>query len=761
MTEKNPSAPPIKNYGDEIFQNRLKSRYDELYMLYSTIYHDDKMFDLLISMLYELYTKRPEKQKKLDTSRLNEPKWYCKNDSIAVQFYAEKFAGNLKKIETKIDYLKKLGVKIIHILPLLKSPKGKSDGGFACSDYRNVREDLGTIDDLEHLINMLHENGMCFAMDFIINHTSDEHEWAKKAKKGEIEYQKRYYFYDSWYEPNQFDSYGNMGHFFGDMAPDNFTFVPECQKIVMTTFYSYQWDLNYSNPIVFHQMLNNILYLMNLGVDIIIFNATQNLWKKPGTGCRNLPQAYLIIRMIDIAMEIVCPAGAALYDIKRHKKQNQENNHNIHLNSNTFVSNENALLIDDESESENEQDFIITDSGVITVETHAGKINSHSNENLEEEEKEEDLDIDFDFSIEIGKIHFNHGWIPRLWASLAFGSVHSISYSINVICNRFAGDCYLVRVHEHDDINWGYGFDVENSSLIGNGKGSPDGFRGGIISQYRYLNDFYQGNMPGTFSRGITFAEDIVTGKARICGTTASLLGLESALDDEKNINQKIQLKKEENKALCNSLIQKLNNTKRDIQAAIDRILLLHAVTFSMPCIATIYSGDEIGLLNDYSYVNYPDICQDTRYLQRGNFDWESAKLIDTDKDSYQAKIFNGLKELIDARLKCPYFAENEKTIFFKNYSKNEYFQNDQKNIYQVSQEYEIDDTLLIFKRLRKGGKFLIFVFNFCQNRRPVHISQKFLSGKFREIITGKIYDQINDFSIQGYGYHWFEPIED
>ncbi|KAK8848261.1 hypothetical protein M9Y10_019317 [Tritrichomonas musculus] len=766
---KSKKVPPIlKDFGDEDFQSRLSARYEEVYSLYSAIYHDDKMFNSMIDMIFELYQNRSTKLKDLDKKRLKEPNWYCKNDSIVIQLYAEKFAENLKGIETKLDYLQKLGIKFVYVLPFLRSPPHKSDGGFACSDYRNVREDLGTIEDLEHLINALHERGMCFMMDFIINHTSDEHEWAIRAKRGEIEYQNRYYFYDSWYEPNQFDSYGVMGHFFGDIAPDNFTFVPECQKIVMTTYYPYQWDLNFSNPIVFNQTLNNILFLMNRGVDALVFNGTSNMWKKAGTSCRNLPQAYIINQIINLCMEIVCPGGVASFDIKRHKRRTPNDNDNeerILLNTSTSNTNdeEDDDFIDDESESENENEFVITESGVITADADADLNLMYSKfhaENGEEEEKDE-LEVDFDMSTEIGKIHHNSGWVSRLWASLAFGDVHSISYSINAISNRFSGDGYFTNVHTHDDINWGFGFDVENNSFIGNGKGSPDGYHGGIITVYRFLNDYYSGSMPGSYSKGIMFAEDMVTGKARICGTTASLLGLEAALEKEKKVMKKI--KKNQNK----NLTQKLVMAKENIQKAIDRILLLHAVTASMPSMFIIYYGDELGKLNDYSYIKYPEISHDTRYLQRSWINWEKAKLVESDKESYQSRIFNGIKDLINARLKCPFFADSLKTIFIKNYTYNNYYnevENDEMYLKPTSGkgvEYEIDNTVLIFKRIRRGGKFLLFIFNFGQYKRQIRIEESHAKGQFRDMIHGNIFKQINNLTIEGYGYLWLEPIED
>lgn len=742
----------LKKYSDDIFQKRLSERYKEFYRLYNSVYHNDEKFSSLLDLIYEFYKKRSETLKNLDKERIKDPKWHCQNDSIGIQIYADKFAGNLRNIETKLDYLQKIGVKFVYALPFLDSPPEKSDGGFAVANYRKVRPDLGTNEDLEHLINTLHQRNMCFCMDFIINHTSDEHEWAQRAKKGEIEYQNRYYFYDSWYIPNQFDSYGVMGHFFGDIAPDNFTYVPECQKIVMTTFYPYQWDLNFTNPVVFEETLSNILYLMNLGVDVVFFNGTSNMWKKPGTSCRNLNRAYILNEMIFIAMQIVCPGCAAWFDLKRHKRDqkedsDEEENENENIELDKWSDN-------DESESENEKEFIITESGVITADAYSDLTKrrpdhrTSSHENLNEEEEES---IDFDQSKEIGSIHQNFGWMSRLWASLAMCDVRSISYSINAICNRFKGDAYFTRVHSHDDINWGNGFDVELNSLIGNGLGNSDGYKGGIISLYRYLNDFFTGKMPGSFSKGITFAEDLVTGKARICGTTASLLGLERAL---KYCEKAVSLKKSSNEQN-----RKIIEGKLKVQSAIDRILLLHAVSASMPSMFLIYFGDEIGKLNDYNYKNYPDISHDTRFIQRGFFNWDSTEFIEKDENSYQSRIFNGIKSITSARFNYPSFTENKRTVFLKSYTRNQYY--DEEDIhYAEKNDFEVDAGILIYKRFLNNGKFLLFIFNFNKYQRSINILKSDISGKFRDLISGKVIDQINDFRIKEYGYLWLEPID-
>ncbi|MGN0397012.1 MAG: alpha-amylase family glycosyl hydrolase [Candidatus Fimimorpha sp.] len=76
----------------------------------------------------------------------------------------------------------------------------------------------------------------------------------------------------------------------------------------MTTFYPYQWDLNYRNPIVLNEMIYNMLNLANKGIDIIRIDAVPYIWKELGTNCRNLPQVHSIVRMMRIIGEVVCPS---------------------------------------------------------------------------------------------------------------------------------------------------------------------------------------------------------------------------------------------------------------------------------------------------------------------------------------------------------------------------------------------------------------------------------------------------------------------
>ena len=345
-----------------------------------------------------------------------------------------------------------------------------------------------------------------------------------------------------------------------------------------------------------------------------------------------------------------------------------------------------------------------------------------------------------------------------MWGSLALCDSRSIAFSINAICNRFGSDSYFTRVQSHDDINWGNGFDVESNSLLGKGLGNSDGFQGDIITLYRYLNDFYTGNMPGSFSIGIPFAEDLVTGKARICGRTASLLGLEKSLERERKILEKIEKSKKKKKS--KKLAGKLEIVKSDIQKSIDRILLFHSITASMPSMFIIYFGDEIGMLNDYEAEKDQSNPKDTRYLLRGVFNWEETKLIDNDKNSYQSKIFNGIKAIIDARIKCPSFTENKETSFIKCFTNNQYFNEDEDEGIG-NNELEVENGVLVFKRVMNDGNFILFLFSFYPYEQQIFISKREVRGKFRDLINGKVHDQINKLKLKGYEYLWLEPIDD
>ncbi len=297
----------------ELFQRRLNRHENELRWLYMELYGNDSMFAELCDNLYRFADERSASLKQRDLEREADPEWYKSSDLTGMMMYIDNFAGNLKGVREKLPYLEQTGVNLLHLMPFLDTVEGRSDGGYAVADFRKVRPDLGTMEDLEALTAACHEKGMNVCMDFVMNNTSEDHEWAKRARAGEGEYMSRYFFFADPAIPAEYEK--TVPQVFPTSAPGNFTWLPECGHYVMTTFYPYQWDLNYRNPRVFNEMMYNFLYLANRGMDVIRIDAVPYIWKELGTSCRNLPQVHTIVRMMRMIGEIVCPSVILLGEV--------------------------------------------------------------------------------------------------------------------------------------------------------------------------------------------------------------------------------------------------------------------------------------------------------------------------------------------------------------------------------------------------------------------------------------------------------------
>ena len=298
---------------ETLFQQRLHRHLDELRWLYMELYHNDSMFAELCEMLHYYAEARSAALKKRDLTREADPNWYKSSDLVGMMLYIDNFAGNLQGVRAKLPYLEKAGVNCLHLMPFLNTVPERSDGGYAVADFRTVRPDLGTMEDLEQLTDACHKKGINVCMDFVMNHTSEDHAWAKRARAGDGEYMSRYFFYADPSIPQEYEK--TVPQVFPTTAPGNFTWLPECGHYVMTTFYPYQWDLNYRNPRVFNEMMYNYLFLANKGMDIIRIDAVPYIWKELGTSCRNLPKVHTIVRMMRMIGEIVCPSVILLGEV--------------------------------------------------------------------------------------------------------------------------------------------------------------------------------------------------------------------------------------------------------------------------------------------------------------------------------------------------------------------------------------------------------------------------------------------------------------
>lgn len=291
---------------NKIFKARLERHEHELHKKYMSLYQDENSYKELILAMKEFFGKRSVELKKLDAKREKNPYWFREGNMLGVTMYPKLFAGGLKGVTNKLDYLSEQKITYLHLMPLLKMPHPFNDGGYAVEDFTTVDPEIGTNAELAELTKGLRKRGISLCLDVVMNHTADTHEWAMRAKAGEQEYMDYYQCYETYDIPSQFEK--TMPQVFPTTAPGNFTWNEQMQRHVLTTFYPYQWDLNYRNPKVFNEMAKNILLLANLGVEVFRIDAVPYIWKEMGTNCRNLPQVHTIVRMVRMLLEIVCPA---------------------------------------------------------------------------------------------------------------------------------------------------------------------------------------------------------------------------------------------------------------------------------------------------------------------------------------------------------------------------------------------------------------------------------------------------------------------
>ena len=608
------------NNTEKIFVQRMEKHQDELRWLYMELYGNDAMYAELCEQMHDYYSKRSTELKKRDIKKEKNPDWFKEKEMLGMMLYIDNFAGNLKGVERKLPYLKECNVNCIHLMPFLDTPKGKSDGGYAVADFRKVRPDLGTMKDLARLTEKCHENDMNVCMDFVMNHTSEEHEWAKRARAGEGEYMSRYFFYDNGDIPARYEE--TVPQVFPTTAPGNFTWLPEIGHYVLTTFYPYQWDLNYRNPRVFNEMMYNFLFLANQGMDIIRIDAVPYIWKELGTSCRNLKEVHTIVRMMRMIAEIVCPSVILLGEVVM------------------------------------EPEKVVPYFGTVE------KPECH--------------------------MLYNVTTMATTWNSIATRDIRLLKKQMDIVSRLPKQYTFLNYLRCHDDIGWGLDFDTMKQW----GMEEP--------SHKRYLNDYFTGKIADSISRGELYNDDPVTQDARFCGTTASMCGIEAA---------------------------GFEGNAEKMQTAIQEDLMLHAYMLTQSGIPMLYSGDELGQVNDYSYKEDAEKVSDSRYLHRGVFQWTLA---DKRKDlsTVQGKLFQMLNRLEQIRR--------------------------QENVF--SQEAEVytydvhNDSILGILREYKGERF-IALFNFSEREQTAWMQEE---GIFRNLVNGEIVE-VKDPVLKGYEFVWMK----
>ncbi len=299
----------IKDKNMQYFYTRLGANFYAIHSLFHQLYGHRPDFksqmNQLVKVLTRTYIARPQKLRKLDLAREKNHNWFLSQRWVGYAVYCREFCGDLKGLKKRLSYLQDLGINILHIMPILDCPKGKSDGGYAVRDFRKINESIGNLKDLDDLVFNLKKRDTLLVLDVVVNHTSDEHAWAVKAREGDQKYQDYYYMFNDRSMPDLYEE--SMPEIFPENSPGNFTWNAETGKWVMTVFNDYQWDLNYQNPAVFIEMVDIILFWANHGADIIRLDAVAFLWKKIGSTCQNEREAHLILQLMKDCCQVTAP----------------------------------------------------------------------------------------------------------------------------------------------------------------------------------------------------------------------------------------------------------------------------------------------------------------------------------------------------------------------------------------------------------------------------------------------------------------------
>ena len=603
---------------EALFQQRLARHHDELRWLYMELYDNGPMFDALCRQMHGYAETRAAALKARDAAREADPDWYKRNDLLGMMLYVHNFGGTLRGVKSHLDYIQECGVNYLHLMPLLASPRGKSDGGYAVADFRTIQPELGTMEDFNALTSACHQKGISVCLDFVMNHTSEEHAWARRARAGEKEYQDRYFFFDDDTIPNQYEQ--TCPQVFPTTAPGNFTWLPDCRKMVMTTFYPYQWDLNYANPVVFNEMAGNLLYLVNQGVDVVRLDAVPYIWKQLGTSCRNLPQVHTIVRMIRMICEIVCPSVLLLGEV------------------------------------------VMEPARVAPYFGTPDKPECH--------------------------MLYNVTTMCTTWHTVATTDTALLRRQLDILAGLPQNCIFQNYLRCHDDIGWGLDYDFLAR------------FGMQEVPHKKYLNDFFTGKTANSFAIGELYNDDPRLGDARLCGTTASLCGIERAgFAGDKAAQEK----------------------------AVRLDLTLHAFMLSQSGLPVLYSGDEIGQLNDYSYKDDPEKASDSRYIHRGAFPWALAANRSI-PGTLQNELFPALRRIEEARRS--------------------------HSVFDAGVPFHTIDTqnraVLGLVRENESEKF-IGLYNFGGERCTAYTGE---TGLYTDLVTGEAVDAGN-VPLEPFGFRW------
>ncbi|MGD8526476.1 MAG: alpha-amylase family glycosyl hydrolase [Thioalkalispiraceae bacterium] len=633
----NKIKPEISKQDLRHFYTRLGANFYAIHTLLEKLYGNREDFDQQVQRLVETmarqYIARPEKLRQLDIDREKDHNWFLSQQWVGMALYSNGFAGDLKGVNERLHYFQELGINLVHIMPIMRCPEGHSDGGYAVSNFREIDPRVGDVNDLRKLADDMQDRGILLVMDVVLNHTSDEHVWAQRARAGDPVYQDYYYTFENRNVPDMFEQ--SMPEIFPETSPGNFVWDEQMGRWVMSVFNSYQWDLNYSNPAVFIEMLDVILFWANQGADILRLDAVAFLWKKIGSTCQNEREAHLILQLLKDCCQVTAPG---------------------------------VLFIAEAIVAPVEVAKYFGEDAVIAKEC---------------------------------EIAYNATFMALLWDAVATKNTRLLKQGIKSLPVKLERATWLNYVRCHDDI--GLGFDDYDIVLAGY---EP-------ASHRKFLIDYYTGNFTDSRARGLPFAQNSKTGDARISGSLASLVGLQYALESG------------------------------DIPAseeAIKVILLLHNMIMTFGGIPLLYYGDELGTLNDDSYLEDPHKMDDTRWIHRPYIDWDKAERRNS-PGTVEYEIFSALKRMIAVRKETDVFAD------FNN-----------RELFDVENPH-----LFVFGRynLNKPSERVLVVANFDRKPQSLNLEEvmgweSLQNGRFIDLYTGSSPDIFkNTLVIPGFSFYW------
>ena len=517
----------------ELFEARLERWLPDLREAVEPLYDDpETVVRRLLDLAVASYAARDDDLHRLDLRRSLAPDWFQRPEMLGYAAYADRFAGTLAGVAERTDYLKDLGVGYLHLMPLLNPRPDPNDGGYAVQDYRSVRPDLGTMEDLRKLTGRLREEGISLCLDLVLNHVAREHEWARRARAGERRYRDYFLVFPDREIPDAFEQ--TLPEVFPDFAPGNFTWDDELAGWVWTTFNDYQWDVNWANPDVLCEYADIILDLANHGVEVLRLDAIAFIWKRLGTSCQNQPEVHSLTQALRALTRIACPA--------------------VVFKAEAIVGPQDLLAYLGEGR-------------------HYGKVSD---------------------------LAYHNSLMVQIWSMLASKDTRLASHALQQLPPPPSSTAWITYARCHDDIGWA--ISDEDAAAVG-----LDGHL-----HRRFLSDFYSGEFPGSWARGLVFQENQATGDRRISGSLASLAGLQVG----------------------------------DVYA-VRRILLAHAIILGFGGLPVIWMGDELGLLNDPDWDATPEHAEDNRWVHRPRMSWPVPA------DTH--RIQRGVRDLVRARASLPH----------------------------------------------------------------------------------------------------------